>query len=66
MTKEQVEAYALENILEADSLKAILRMKSWIEGALWMQEQMKPEKCIVCGTSEVITDGHCNVCGGRQ
>ena len=30
------------------------------------REQMKREKCNLCGTKEVITDGYCNVCGGKQ
>ena len=38
---EKIEQYALENILEDDSMEAIVNMKVWIEGAIWMRDLIK-------------------------
>lgn len=45
MTKEDLEQYALENILEADSIEAFEKMQQWVNGALWMQQQLKNCNC---------------------
>lgn len=41
MTYEEIESYAIMHILDADSTEAFEKMQSWIDGALWMQEQLK-------------------------
>lgn len=47
-TDEQIEAYALENILESDSIMGFGEMQRWIAGATWMrdliQERSKNEQ----------------------
>lgn len=37
-TYEELEQYAIENILDDDSVESIEKMKFWIEGALWMEK----------------------------
>ena len=38
---EQIEAYALENILANDSVVAFREMSQWITGATWMRNKMR-------------------------
>ena len=38
---EKIEQYALENILNSDSIEAVVNMKAWIQGAIWMRDLMK-------------------------
>lgn len=40
-TDEQIEAYALENILANDSVVAFREMLQWIAGATWMRNKMR-------------------------
>ena len=43
MTTEELELYALENILESDSVEAFEKMQAWIKGVKWAQENMNRE-----------------------
>lgn len=36
-TDEQIEAYALENILDGVGIQSMKNTKAWIEGARWMR-----------------------------
>ena len=47
-TREVLEMYALENILESGSEEAFKNMNHWIEGALWMQDQQEKSKIELC------------------
>ena len=38
---EKIEQYAIENILYSDSIEAVVNMKAWIQGAIWMRDLMK-------------------------
>jgi len=38
---EQIEQFALENILEDDTVMTFNKIKRWIEGAIWMRDLMK-------------------------
>ena len=38
---EQIEQFALENVLEDDTVRAFNKIKRWIEGAIWMRDLMK-------------------------
>lgn len=38
---EKIEQYAIENILNSDSIEAVVNMKAWIQGAIWMRDLMK-------------------------
>lgn len=40
-TDEMIEQYALENILDDDSIQSMINMKGWIEGAIWMRDLIK-------------------------
>lgn len=51
----------------------INRLLAAMEGALTGENQNKShpphphhEKCTYCNTSEVITEGYCNICGAKQ
>lgn len=74
MTKEDLEMYALQNILESDSVEGFEKMQQWIEGALWMQEQLKNcnlqnvnnNEVVVCDCAMPSRDADnecCNICG---
>ena len=38
ITDEEIEAYALANILDADSVEAFANIRYWQEGAKWMRD----------------------------
>ena len=40
MTPEQIEQYALENILSDDSVESVAEMQSWIEGANFVNSKL--------------------------
>ena len=40
-TDDEIEAYAIENVLDDDTVMAFNKMKRWIEGARWMRNFMK-------------------------
>jgi hypothetical protein len=37
-TEEQIEAYALENILDGVGIQSMINTKAWIAGARWMRD----------------------------
>jgi len=47
-TDKQIEEYALENILEEDSIEGFVKMKQWIEGAKWMRDNSDVNECLDC------------------
>ena len=43
-TEEEIEAYALDNILAEDSLEAFENVRKFQEGAIWMLNKIMEEK----------------------
>jgi hypothetical protein len=44
ITEEEIEAYALDNILAEDSLEAFENVRKFQEGAIWMLNKIMEEK----------------------
>lgn len=71
MTDEEIEMYALSEILDNDIAEGFMKMKAWIEGAIWMRDEMykmndsKQSPCCNAGTVLFLTYGYyeCLKCG---
>jgi len=70
-TDKQIEQYALENILEEDSIEGFVKMKQWIEGAKWMRDNsdiagqdnqlaIKRCECEECEPNSILLCVNCN------
>ena len=54
-TDEQIERYALENILDEDSLDGFLRLEYWESGAKWMRDLIRDKSSRIANDIDVTS-----------